>query len=302
MLLLRTVRAAGAPSRALRRTPAAPSRSTYDLAARAVADRVIDEYSTSFGWATRLLHEPVRSHVRTIYAFVRVADELVDDARQPWCRERRARLLDALQQDTHAALEHGGSANLVVHAFALTAAEHGIGRDLVDPFFDSMRTDLSVALHDPESLATYLYGSAEVVGLMCLRVFVDGDDECYHRLAPGAQRLGAAFQKVNFLRDLAADHDDLGRTYFPGLDLPIFTDAQRDRLLDDVDADLDAAARVIPLLPPSSRRAVHASHALFAELAARLRATPADRIGRERVRVPDLVKARLVARSVVACR
>jgi 15-cis-phytoene synthase len=292
MMFLRPPRRDGAP----------PCCSDYDRAARASAAVVIGEYSTSFGWATRLLHEPVRTHVRSIYALVRVADELVDDDRQPWGRDRRAALLDGLQEETHRAVEIGGSANLVVHAFALTAAEHGIGRDLVDPFFDSMRADLSVRVHDPESLSGYLYGSAEVVGLMCLRVFVDGDQRRYEELAPGARRLGAAFQKVNFLRDLCDDHQLLGRTYFPGVDLTTFTDVERDLLLDDIHDDLDAAAAVIPQLPPSSRCAVHAAHGLFAELAQRLRRTPAEQIARQRVRVPDPVKARIVARSLVATR
>ena len=281
-----------------RQTPA----TSYDNAARESAAAVIDHYSTSFGWATRLLHEPVRTHVRCIYALVRVADELVDDDQQPWDADRRACLLDGLHKETHRALAWGGSANLVVHAFALTAAEHHIGADLIDPFFDSMRADLSVQVHDQQSLSGYVYGSAEVVGLMCLRVFVGGDEEAFRDLTPGARRLGAAFQKVNFLRDLRADQDVLGRAYFPGVDLGTFTDRERDLLLDDIDADLRAAALAIPRLPSSSRRAVHAAHALFAALSTRLRATPAERIAHERVRVPDLVKAQIVARSVLVAR
>ena len=276
--------------------------SRYDEVARASAAVVIDRYSTSFGWATRLLQEPVRTHVRCIYALVRVADEVVDDADAPWTTEQRAAMLDGLEQETYRALEVGASTNLVVHAFAGTARRHGIGRDLIGPFFDSMRADLSVRVHDPRTLQTYLYGSAEVVGLMCLRVFVDGDEECYERLAPGARRLGAAFQKVNFLRDLAADHDGLGRTYFPGVDPRRLTDAQRDQLLDDIEADLAVAAEAIRELPPTCRRAVHAAHALFGALTVRLRDTPACDIARTRVRVPDLVKAGIVARSVVTAR
>ena len=278
------------------------STTSYDEAARASAAVVIDHYSTSFGWATRLLQEPVRAHVRSIYALVRVADELVDDDRQPWDTARRAELLDALQEETRRALTTGCSANLIVHAFARTAIEQGIGHDLVDPFFDSMRADLTVQVHDRKSLEGYVYGSAEVVGLMCLHVFVDGDAELYHRLEPGARRLGAAFQKVNFLRDLHADHSELGRTYFPGVDLDTFSDRDRDQLLDDIDADLAAAAATIAHLPASSRRAVHAAHGLFAALSARLRATPAQQIARERVRVPDHVKARILARSLWAGR
>lgn len=280
--------------------PPASSRASYDAAARASAATVIDHYSTSFGWATRLLREPVRTHVRSIYALVRVADELVDDAGQSWTLQRRAELLDGLHAETLRALTEGGSANLVVHAFALTAIQHGIGPDLIDPFFDSMRADLKVQVHDETSLASYVYGSAEVVGLMCLRVFVAGSQQRYDRLAPGARRLGAAFQKVNFLRDLHADHSLLGRTYFPGVDLSTFSDRERDLLLDDIDADLAAAGLAIRELPPSSRRAVRAAHGLFAELSARLRHTPAEQIARERVRVPDLVKARIVAQALVA--
>ncbi|MFK5633459.1 MULTISPECIES: phytoene/squalene synthase family protein [unclassified Ornithinimicrobium] len=283
-----------------RREPLSANR--YDETARASAGIVIDRYSTSFGWATRMLDEPVRTHVRCIYALVRVADELVDDEDQDWGRDDRAAVLDGLHQETLRAVGSGCSANLVVHAFALTAREHGIRPEIIDPFFDSMRADLSVQVHDPQSLSGYVYGSAEVVGLMCLRVFVGGDEARYEQLAPGARSLGAAFQKVNFLRDLHADQSVLGRTYFPGVDLTTFTDTERDLLLDDIDADLDAAARVIPLLPTSSRRAVHAAHALFAELSARLRATPATVIARERVRVPDLVKARILARSALVGR
>ena len=286
---------------ALLQSPGRTTLSTsYDLAARASASTIIGHYSTSFGWATRLLQEPVRTHVRCIYALVRVADELVDDAEQSWSPSRRLELIEGLRAETRRALDEGGSANLVVHAFALTAAEHGIGPELIDPFFDSMRADLDVQVHDEDSLATYVYGSAEVVGLMCLRVFVGGSRQRYDNLAPGARRLGAAFQKVNFLRDLQADQSLLGRTYFPGVDLSTFTDRERDLLLDDIDADLAAAAHVIPQLPRSSRRAVRATHDLFAELSSRLRTVPAECIATERVRVPDVVKARILTRAMVS--
>lgn len=285
------------------RKPVRPrTSSTYDEVAHASAAVVIGRYSTSFGWATRLLPQPERTHVCSIYAFVRVADELVDDERQPWDTDRRRQLLDGLQQETHRALACGASANLVVHAFARTALEHGIGTDLVDPFFAAMRSDLSVREHDPETLSSYVYGSAEVVGLMCLRVFVSGDECRYEELSPGARRLGTAFQKVNFLRDLHSDQHLLGRSYLPGVDRQTFTDRQRDELLDDIDADLRAAARAIEQLPRGSRRAVGTAHALFEELSTRLRATPAQQIARERVRVPDLAKARIIARSALAAR
>lgn len=278
----------------------------YGHAAATAAATVVGEYSTSFARACRLLREPVRGHVRTVYGLVRIADEIVDAADLDLSDEQRAAYLDALEADTIAALDTGFSTNLVVHAFAATAREHGIGPDLVHPFFASMRTDLHAARHDEASLDAYVYGSAEVVGLMCLRVFVGAPDagpelaaHGYERLAPGARRLGAAFQKVNFLRDLAADQDQLGRQYLPGTAFGTLTDAQRDAALDDIDADLAAAAPAIAALPRSSRRGVRAAHDLFSALSARLRATPAERIARERVRVPAPTKALVVARTLL---
>ncbi|GEL93718.1 phytoene/squalene synthase family protein [Cellulomonas composti] len=288
-------------------TPAAHGgRSGYDAAARHAAATVVEQYSTSFARACRLLHEPVRTHVRAIYALVRVADEVVDAPDLPLTAAQRRRHLDALEAATLEAMGTGFSTDLVVHAFALAAREHAITADLVAPFFASMRTDLDRASHDDASYDRYVHGSAEVVGLMCLRVFVgapDADDELrrdgYERLAPGARRLGAAFQQVNFLRDLAADRDDLGRVYVPDVDPDHLTDRQRDAVLDEVDDDLATAARAIAALPPSSRRAVRAAHGLFAALSHRLRATPAQAIARGRVRVPAPAKALVVARTLL---
>ena len=271
---------------------------TYDSVADASAALVLRSYSTSFGIACRLLGRPVRGHVRNIYALVRLADEIVDAPRPDGGPEQQGRLLDGLEAETLAALTTGHSANLVVHAFARSARRCGIDAALLTPFFASMRTDLLQHTHDQASFERYVYGSAEVVGLMCLRAFlVDEPDaaESYPQLAPGARRLGAAFQKVNFLRDLGADHQGLGRRYFPGIDPTRLDDDQRDRLLDDIDADLAAAREAVVLLPASSRRAVLVAHALFAELSRRLRVVPARRLARERVRVPTPVKARLVA-------
>jgi phytoene synthase len=268
----------------------------YDDVAQASAAQVIAGYSTSFGWATRLLAQPVRTHVRNIYALVRVADEIVDDPDPALAPAWRRQQLDELEAETYRALDSTRSSNLVVHAFALTARRFGIGPKLVGPFFASMRADLVRSRHDAQSLSEYVHGSAEVVGLMCLRVFTGGDAAAYERLRPGAQRLGAAFQKVNFLRDLADDHDQLGRTYFPGLDPAAFSDAHRDELLDDIDADLAAAAEAIRLLPDSSRRAVRAAHALYSALSRQLRSTPAARIREARVRVPDGQKAVILMR------
>lgn len=278
-----------------------PARSLYDSVSEGSAAVVIRSYSSSFGLASRLLAEPVRTQVRNVYALVRVADEIVDNPDPALGRLSRAVMLDWLQDDLRHAMRSGYSANLVVHAFARTARSVGIDESIVDPFFDSMRMDLETTVHTRESFDRYVHGSAEVVGLMCLRAFlaapdaVPGQSSGYDALAPGAQRLGAAFQKLNFLRDLAEDHDVLRRDYFPGLEVERFCDADRDRILDDIDADLDAAAAVVPALPASSRRAVRAAHATFAELGSRLRQTPAAEIRRSRVRVPTAVKLRIAA-------
>lgn len=279
----------------------------YDAVAQASSARVISAYSTSFAWAGRLLGRDVRPHVRNVYALVRVADEVVDGPLASTDVERASRLLTGLEIETYDALRTGYSTNLVVHAFALTARRCGIDRDLIAPFFDSMRADLRVSSHDAQSLRTYIHGSAEVVGLMCLRAFlaVDGPATgpdraaAYAALSPGAARLGAAFQKVNFLRDLATDHDELGRSYFPGVDVGTLTAAQRDALCDDIDADLLAADAAIRSLPPSARRAVRAAHGLFAELNRRLRACAPAELRVRRVRVPTRRKARILVTAAL---
>jgi 15-cis-phytoene synthase len=286
----------------LQRPRTTAARHAYDDVADASAALVIGAYSTSFGMASRLLAEPVRSHVRNVYALVRVADEIVDTPRPRQTAEQQRVDLDTLEAETLAALGTGTSSNLVVHAFARTARGCGIDPSLIAPFFASMRTDLHRTEHDDASLASYVFGSAEVVGLMCLRAFLADEPDRrrrYDELAPGAQRLGSAFQLVNFLRDLGEDAGDLGRSYLPGLDPAAVDERARDRWLDVIDGDLEAAARVVPALPRSSRLAVCAAHDLFAELSARLRRTPATEIAHRRVRVPDPVKARLVASAVL---
>ena len=288
--------------------PRPSTRTLYDSVSEGTAAVVIRKYSSSFGLASRLLAEPVRTQVRNVYALVRVADEIGDNPDPGLGPLPRARMLDWLQDDLRHAMQSGYSANLVVHAFARTARSVGIDDAIVDPFFASMQMDLEATVHTRESFDRYVHGSAEVVGLMCLRAFIAAPDasrvasSSYEALAPGARRLGAAFQKLNFLRDLAEDHDVLRRDYFPGLEVDRFCDEDRDRILDEIDADLEAAAEVVPVLPASSRRAVRAAHATFAELGSRLRQTPAKEILRSRVRVPHAMKLRLAAGAVLGGR
>lgn len=281
----------------------------YDEVAREAAAMVIRAYSSSFGLASRLLKEPVRGRIRDVYAFVRLADEVVDGPIGVARPERAAAALDRLEAETAEALVDGYSPNLVVHAFALTARRCGIDEELITPFLRSMRADLTVTEHDEASFADYVYGSAEVVGLMCLRVFLvdEGSGAPASRPTPaqvadletGARRLGAAFQKVNFLRDLGEDFRERGRRYFPGIDPAALTEADKHRLLDDIDADLAASRASVTALPRSSRVAVAAAHSLFDELSGRLRATPAVEIAQHRVRVPAAVKNRVAMTSLV---
>lgn len=276
----------------------------YHRAATRSAAVVIREYSTSFGLAVRLLPAATRRHIRDVYALVRLADEVVDGvaAASGLPPERIEAALDALEAETDAAMASGYSTNLVVQAFALTAREVGIEPAIVTPFFTSMRMDLQRSQHTDETFAEYVDGSAEVVGLMCLRAFVAAGPPPspaeLEVLESGARRLGAAFQKVNFLRDLAADADGLGRAYFPGVAVADIDDTTKHRLLADIDADLAAAAAAMPLLQRGPRRAVALAHGLFAELADRIRATPAETLKTTRIRVPDPVKARLAALAV----
>jgi phytoene synthase len=281
--------------------------SLYDRVAEETASIVIRRYSTSFGLASRLLEPRARQHVENIYALVRLADEIVDGeaAGAGLDAVDAARQLNELERETDFAIDKGFSANLIVHAFGLTARETGFGQSLTGPFFDSMRTDLSATEHDPESFDRYVYGSAEVVGLMCLRAFIQGSSYSeteIERLEDGARALGAAFQKVNFLRDLGADFRELGRSYFPGVSVVSFTEAEKNRLLDDIDNDLRMSASVIPDLPAGSRRAVALAQGLFAELAVRLRTTPATELVRSRVRVPNPIKLRIAASAMLGRR
>jgi len=278
----------------------------YTAAAEAACNQVIAQYSTSFGWATRLLSREIRQPVRNIYALVRVADEIVDgaaaQAKAAGGAVDPASALDDYEAAVYRALEDGFATDLVIHAFASTARDCGFGRDLIQPFFASMRADLTQTVHDQASLEQYIYGSAEVVGLMCLAAFIRHGGVHYETeqklaLATGARALGSAFQKVNFLRDLAADFNTLGRSYFPGITAANFTDAQRDALVADIDGELAVAAKELPNLPAGCAKAVSAALLLFAELNLKISKTPAARLATTRIRVSNPRKLILVARA-----
>lgn len=284
------------------RTTEPTGRELYDRCATDAAGAVIAEYSTSFSLACRLLGPRVRDHVRSIYALVRIADEIVDGTAEsagvPASTQRL--MLDELEAETLTAIHRGFSTNLVVHAFALVARECAIRADLTRPFFASMRADLTETVHDAASHDAYVYGSAEVVGLMCVQVFVHAGRpdaaEPTPEVIEGARRLGAAFQDVNFLRDQHDDSERLGRDYlgYSTAGGQRTSAEARTVILDRIDRDLDIAAETIPLLPADCQRAVTTAHGLFRELARRLRTTA----GEGRVSVPTAVKAAIAARAI----
>lgn len=254
------------------------------------ASRVItDEYSTSFGLSIRLFQPTLRPHIYAVYGLVRIADEIVDTYRG----NDAAQVLDDLETETYRALTTGYSVNPIVQAYVTTARRFHIGKDLIEPFFASMRMDLTPRTYDQASYDTYIYGSAEVVGLMCLKVFLD-DESAYERLTPGARALGAAYQKVNFLRDIAADVDGLGRWYFPAGSFASFDEAQKDVIIKDIQSDFMAAKKALDQLPASSRRAVLLSYKYYGKLLEKIRRTPAKKLKQTRIRLPDAQKIALL--------
>ena len=286
---------------------AGPSLLHFSRTAEVVAHDVIDAYSTSFGIATRLLGKRHRAHVRNIYALVRVADEIVDGVASEagLSPNEQAEALVRYRDETHRAMGCGYSSDLVVHAFALTAREAGIDESLTQPFFDSMLADVTglsgeQAVFDAREHTEYVYGSAEVVGLMCLRVFLRNSivsDTEQERLVHGARSLGAAFQNINFLRDLADDTARLGRSYL-GVEGTL-TDGDRDRWVSEVRHQLAEAKEAIPLLPIDARAAVRSAWELFAALTNKVARTSASELYRRRIRVADPIKLGIAARALM---
>ncbi len=281
----------------------------YTEAAHRASREVIYSYSTSFGAATKLLPKGLRHHIENIYAMVRVADEIVDGSAQQAAIDSAsidlALELDAFEVETYRAMERGFSTNLILHSFGVTAKAVGIGKDIVEPFFYSMRQDLTESEHDQASFQRYVYGSAEVVGLMCLAAFVQGQSYTKEEkllLVKGARALGSAFQKVNFLRDLAADFKRLGRSYFPGVNVNNFDEDTKVRLVQDIEQDLEQSAKSLPLLPRGSRVAVTAAQLLFAELNSKIGNTSAKDLINTRISVSNFKKLILVARAFLGAK
>lgn len=266
---------------------------TYDTAAQAASKQVTETFSDSFSTASRLFAPAIRPHIYNIYGMVRLADEIADS----YTGSDAMQLLDDLESETVRAITRGFSSNLVLHAFQLTANRFGIDRELIEPFYASMRTDLRRD-YTPEQYQDYIYGSAEVVGLMCLRVFVNADDTRYADLEPGARALGSAFQKVNFLRDVADDNTRLGRYYFPVGSYETFDEAIRDTVISDIRQEFTTAEPAVRQLPKSCRSAVLTAYRYYNALLTAIAKTPAAELKQRRVRIPYRRKLMILSSTV----
>ena len=253
------------------------------------------EYSTSFSSAIRLLHHDIQQPIYNIYGFVRFADEIVDTFHD----YDKASLLEEFKNDTYAAIHRGISLNPILNSFQQTVNKYNIDHELIKTFFQSMEMDLSQKTYDTRNFNEYVYGSAEVVGLMCLYVFCEGKKEVCEKLKFSARSLGAAFQKVNFLRDINADYNGLSRMYFPGCNFNNFTEQDKKQIEADIHKDFKAAYSGILKLPLKSRFGVYVAYKYYLSLFKKIRNLEPARILEARIRVPDYKKIMIVLRAGV---
>jgi phytoene synthase len=258
---------------------------------------VTKKYSTSFSLAVKMLSPTIRSAIYNIYGFVRFADEIVDTFHD----YKKEELLDDFEKEYYKALDNGISLNPILNSFQATVKRYNITDDLVKSFLKSMRADLSkTAYETQEEYNEYIYGSADVVGLMCLKVFVDGDDEKYNELKDAAMRLGSAFQKVNFLRDLKDDFELLNRSYFPNVDLTSLDTESKHLIIKEIEEDFDFAFNHgILKLPVEAKFGVYMAYRYYRRLLKKLNSVPSSEIIETRVRISDPMKINLLARSYV---
>lgn len=269
--------------------------SLYQNVCRECASLITKRYSTSFSLGIRVFDKALRAPIYGIYGFVRFADEIVDT----FHHKDKATLLERFRTDTYLAIEEGISLNPVLQAFQEVVNRYQIGRDLIDPFLDSMAMDLEHSNYHPDLYEQYIYGSAEVVGLMCLKVFVDGKQAEYERLKAPARSLGAAFQKINFLRDMRSDYLERGRVYFPGIDFAHFTNEDKTRIEDEIKADFDHALNGIRELPRGARLGVYLAYVYYINLFQKIKRSSAALVKEERIRVRDAKKIYLLASTAV---
>lgn len=258
---------------------------------------VTKKYSTSFSMAVKMLSPKIRTAIYNIYGFVRFADEIVDTFHQ----YDKEQLLQDFEQEYYKAYKTGISLNPILNSFQNTVKRYNISDDMVQAFLKSMRADLSKNTYtSKEEYEEYIYGSADVVGLMCLKVFVDGNEEKYNELKDAAMRLGSAFQKVNFLRDLKDDYELLNRSYFPNVNLASLDAASKQEIIDEIEADFDFAFNQgILKLPVEAKFGVYMAYRYYRRLLKKLKRVPSSKIIETRVRISDPMKINLLARSYV---
>lgn len=267
----------------------------YHRTCASCSELITKRYSTSFSMGIRAFDKRFRAPIYAIYGFVRFADEIVDTFHEFPKKE----LLDRFRADTYRAIEDGISLNPVLHSFQQVVHQYGIERDLIDAFLYSMEMDLEPKAYDAKLYDAYIYGSAEVVGLMCLRVFCEGDSAYYESLKQPARRLGAAFQKINFLRDIKSDYDERGRVYFPEVDFGRFDAHQKHTIEADIEADFVAALEGIRRLPSGARYGVYLAYKYYTQLFAKIRRAAAQEVAQKRFRVSDKRKVYLLFSSAI---
>ena len=260
---------------------------TFDQVSYQCSKIVTKRYSTSFALATKMLHSSIRGHIYNIYGFVRFADEIVDTFHD----YDKEILFDKFEEELEASLRDKISLNPILNSFQHTYHTYNIPKHLVDSFMKSMRMDLVKNIYRTDAeYKEYIYGSADVVGLMCLKVFVGGNEEQYQTLKPTAMRLGSAFQKVNFLRDINNDINELHRVYFPILSDNELNEAVKEEIIKDIDEDFRVALEGIKKLPKNSKKGVYAAYLYYSKLTNKIKKSPVEFLLKERIRIPNRVK------------
>jgi phytoene/squalene synthetase len=267
----------------------------FDQISQEMSELTTKRYSTSFSLGISFLHKEIQKPIYAIYGFVRFADEIVDT----FHGYDKAKLLADFKVQTYEAIDAGISLNPILNSFQWAVNRYQIPTELIDTFLDSMEMDLQKHTYDQGKYETYILGSAEVVGLMCLKVFVEGDQAQYEHLKPYAMKLGAAFQKINFLRDLKADYQELGRTYFPGINLTEFNNALKKEIEADIALDFQKGYEGILLLPRKARFGVYMAYKYYFKLFKKIKSTPAELVLNERIRIPNYRKMRILLTSYV---
>lgn len=269
---------------------------TFDKVSYQCSKVVTEKYSTSFALATKMLHSSIRGDIYNIYGFVRFADEIVDTFHD----YDKEQLFDKFEAELEAALIDKISLNPILNSFQHTFHTYNIPKHLVDSFMKSMRMDLTKSIYrTDEEYKQYIYGSADVVGLMCLKVFVKGHEQSYEDLKKSAMALGSAFQKVNFLRDVKADYEELNRSYFPNTNLTELDEGSKTRIVEEIKADFEQGFKGILELPAEAKFGVYTAYKYYYKLLQKLQKTPSLEIKNTRIRVPNYQKFGLLATSYV---